>query len=439
MNFKTIAAVICAFFMLSSPILAEDAKPQVSDAQKQATISIHIDPRIEAGEKAYSEAVKPLTDEQKKTLKSFEIAYIRALDWDMQVIHAALEMRHCREKDAAFAKDIEKYRSEIGVLTNLLQARSRALRTAIQQKGAEAMPFIDSKLVNAHYGFTASFAVETYGQMAKISFDRGGFVKTDCAALAQKLDAAFKASSAQGATPEPSADKIDEIRDRAENGDNEAMVVLGLSEIAGQAVPKDVKAGLALLTRAAEAGYPRGQYMLGLVLGTDMAGEAKDKAKAKEWLQKAAAQGDKKSVALLKNFDKMQEPESTDVLRKKAENGDADAAYELGGRYAVGMGGVEKDSAEALKWKLIAAGKGVPYAESDVGMLFLQQNKIAEGIDWMTRAAQHGVINSQYELALIYSEGKVVPRDATQAKFWAKKAADSGDSRAIKMLEQKAP
>ena len=75
--------------------------------------------------------------------------------------------------------------------------------------------------------------------------------------------------------------------------------------------------------------------------------------------------------------------ESIDELR--AEAGDADAQYNLGGMYDTGLG-VAQDKAEAVRWHRLAAD---------------QRN-----------------VGSQFSLGTIYADGRGVPQDDVQAHMW---------------------
>ena len=49
---------------------------------------------------------------------------------------------------------------------------------------------------------------------------------------------------------------------------------------------------------------------------------------------------------------------------------------------------------------------------------------------WFKEAAQHGVVDSQYNLGLLYQSGSGVPKDLVQAYKWFSIAANSGDGEA---------
>ena len=86
--------------------------------------------------------------------------------------------------------------------------------------------------------------------------------------------------------------------------------------------------------------------------------------------------------------------EKLEVIRKAAEQGDAQAQSILGECYAEGTG-VAKDAAEAVKW--------------------------------FRKAAEQGYASSQFFLGLCYDEGTGVPKDQAEAAKWWRKAAEQGD------------
>ncbi len=78
--------------------------------------------------------------------------------------------------------------------------------------------------------------------------------------------------------------------------------------------------------------------------------------------------------------------------RKGAEQGDADAQYNLGVMYSNGEG-VPQDDAEAVKW--------------------------------YRNAAEQGYAQAQYNLGIKYDNGEGVPQDYAQAHMWFNLAASS--------------
>ncbi|MDA7897678.1 sel1 repeat family protein, partial [Akkermansiaceae bacterium] len=82
--------------------------------------------------------------------------------------------------------------------------------------------------------------------------------------------------------------------------------------------------------------------------------------------------------------------ETEKTIQELAEQGDANAQYNLGGMYFGGEG-VPKDYTEAVKW--------------------------------FRKAAEQGNAESQYALFLIYFHGDGVPKDSTEGTKWLRMAA----------------
>ena len=85
--------------------------------------------------------------------------------------------------------------------------------------------------------------------------------------------------------------------------------------------------------------------------------------------------------------------------RKAAEQGDADAQFNLGVMYRKGKG-VTQDDAEAVKW--------------------------------YRKSAEQGDASAQYNLGLMYAEGTGVTQDTIAAHMWFNIAAANGDGDAAK-------
>ena len=84
-------------------------------------------------------------------------------------------------------------------------------------------------------------------------------------------------------------------------------------------------------------------------------------------------------------------------LRRAAQQGDADAQYNLGWIYA--------------------KGEGVPKND-------------AEAVAWYRRAAEQGYADAQYNLGWMYAKGEGVPKNDVDAYFWFNLAAAQGQENA---------
>ena len=135
-------------------------------------------------------------------------------------------------------------------------------------------------------------------------------------------------------------------------------------------------------------------------------------------------------------------------LRAQAEQGNAEALYNLGFMYANGEG-VPQDDAEARVWYRRAAEQGHVQAQLNVGgepvddsikaervtesepeELSLIVGAQQEDIDELRTRAEAGDAEAQNDLGVIYDNGNVLPQNLVQAAAWYRKAAEQGDSRA---------
>jgi len=135
---------------------------------------------------------------------------------------------------------------------------------------------------------------------------------------------------------------------------------------------------LAGLKHDAEAGNPDAQYRLGnaYVQGIFMARDDKEAAK---WYYKAAVQGNEVAKSMLDML--ITNSSDPDIITLAAEVGIAEAQYDLGLMYEVGMWGVIKDEGVAYMWANIAAANGSDKAEELRNRLEhkMTQTQIAEG------------------------------------------------------------
>jgi len=117
------------------------------------------------------------------------------------------------------------------------------------------------------------------------------------------------------------------------------------------------------------------------------------------------------------------------ILRNLAEQGNAEARYDLGAMYWNGRG-VTKDYDEAVRLIRQSAAQGYPPAEYDLGISYRDglgnSRDDAEAARWNMKAAEHGFAPAQHNVAARYMSGRGVPRDEAQAAQWFRKAADQG-------------
>src|SRR5438105_9430600 len=158
-----------------------------------------------------------------------------------------------------------------------------------------------------------------------------------------------------------------ESKKRADSGNADAQVNLGLLYAKGEGVPKDFAQARQWYEKAATQGNAQAQVNLGEMYARSE-GVPQDYDKAMEWIQKAAAQGH------------------------------ARAQVDLGEMYADGWG-VPKDAAKAVEWYQKAAVQGDEAAQFSLGLSYLIGDGVPEdsvlAYAWLNLSAAQGNENAK--------------------------------------------
>ncbi len=118
------------------------------------------------------------------------------------------------------------------------------------------------------------------------------------------------------------------------------------------------------------------------------------------------------------------------AVRSSAENGDAEAQFELGCNYDAGDG-VEKDPAKAVYWYRKAAEQGHARAQFNLACSYAN----GEGVEadqyqasyWFRKAAEGGFVKAQFNYGVRCANGTGVTMDPAEAVQWYRKAVEQGD------------
>jgi len=109
-------------------------------------------------------------------------------------------------------------------------------------------------------------------------------------------------------------------------------------------------------------------------------------------------------------------------LRRRAENGEADAQLGLGILYATGRG-LPMNLEEAVNWYRKAAEQGKPEAQTALGAYAFAAKNYAVGIKWYRMAAEQGDSTAQVHLSMAYDLG-LGAWDEAQSIQWLNKSID---------------
>ncbi len=228
------------------------------------------------------------------------------------------------------------------------------------------------------------------------------------------------------------------LRPAAEQGHGGAQINLGHMYSVGQGVPQDDAEAARLFRLAAEQRFAQAQYNLGVMLAGGR-GVPKDTVEADRWFRLAADQGHPDAVAALRRTDPTPTLPSTP---EAAEQGNAEAQYSLGSRYASGLG-VEKDDAEAVRWYRLAAEQGHAVAQYSLGLHYALgqgvEEDYSESARWIRRAAEQGHAGAQFLLGSTYENGRGVEPDFSEALRWYRLAAEKGDDKAKERIASLEP
>jgi localization factor PodJL len=126
------------------------------------------------------------------------------------------------------------------------------------------------------------------------------------------------------------------------------------------------------------------------------------------------------------------EAQAAQWYERAAEQGLAAAQYRLGSMYEHGRGKpVDREQAVALYEQAAAAGN--INAMHNLAVLRIDASSrrdYAQAASWFRKAAERGLKDSQFNLAVLHERGLGLPRNPEDAVFWYSLAAVQGDEEA---------
>jgi TPR repeat protein len=114
---------------------------------------------------------------------------------------------------------------------------------------------------------------------------------------------------------------------------------------------------------------------------------------------------------------------------KAAEQGSAEAQFNVGVMYDNGRG-VAEDRKAAVLWYAKAAEQGNAPAQCNLGGSYANGNGVAKdenaALFWVTKAAKQGYARAQFNLGRMYADGQGVTQDIVSAHVWFLLAVRAG-------------
>ena len=201
---------------------------------------------------------------------------------------------------------------------------------------------------------------------------------------------------------------------------------------------KDATAAERCFREKAEAGDAAAQWWLGASYQYGVGAE-KNHRQALHWYRLAARQGSQPAQDMLQALSgQAREQQLEQQLLEHAEQGDAQAQYEVGRRFWNGDG-VDQDHKQAADWFDRAARQGLAAAQCALGLCYERgdgaEQDMWQAAAWYQWAAQQDDAEAQLRLSECYEKGQGVPKDKEKAAEWLYKAAQHGGSYVKKWLK----
>lgn len=218
----------------------------------------------------------------------------------------------------------------------------------------------------------------------------------------------------------------------AEGGNPEACYHIGVAYANGENVRISVKKAITWFLKGAEKGHTGCmEHLVDIYRGKS--GTKPNEKKAKMWEDKLSKYKPKPVPAkhLLTDSAFESLPDGIWQMYNAATEGNVRAQYD----FAVALRDGEmipKNLPLSREWLKIAADNGHPEAQYHYGSNFSKSPM--EKIDWLTKSAEQGDRDAQFELAGMYLDGKDIEKNSEKGIEWLKKAADGGNIPACRRL-----
>src|SRR6516165_5841849 len=200
----------------------------------------------------------------------------------------------------------------------------------------------------------------------------------------------------------------------------------------------------ALFQAGAEHGDASSMYNLAVSYDSGL-GVTQDDAKAREWLEKAAAKDNADAMYNLAVLYEnglgvtQDDAKAREWLEKAAAKDNAEAMLRLGSLYHNGLG-VTQDDAKAREWLEKAAAKDNAEAMLRLGSLYYNGHGVtpdyAKAREWYEKAAAKDNADAMIDLGVLYHNGQGVPQDDAKTREWYEKAVAQGNASAKMVLER---
>ncbi|ESK93426.1 chitin synthase activator [Moniliophthora roreri MCA 2997] len=238
----------------------------------------------------------------------------------------------------------------------------------------------------------------------------------------------------------------------AKHGHPDAAYRAGTCLENGWGCRRESAKALQFFKKAAAASHPGASYRLGIAQLNGDLGLSKSAKEGVQWLKRSAENATAEFPHALHELALLHErgidnvifvdyEYATELLAQAAELGYAPSAYRLGECYEYGKMGCPQDPALSIHYYNIAAQQDhrdacfaltAWYLVGSPGVL---PQSDTEAYLWAKKAAEAGLVKAMYAVGYFTEVGIGTPANMPDAIQWYKRAADSGDKRAIQRLK----
>lgn len=191
----------------------------------------------------------------------------------------------------------------------------------------------------------------------------------------------------------------------------------------------DRKEALSWLEKSAKGGDAEGQYLLAVCFQKGL-GTVKNPEKAKHWLEQASRNGHARAQSILKPQERKSNGKAGDGVGTRVRSGGPSEPCKVGQQLL--QAGQQEAGVACLK---AAAESGKTEAAILLGQYYHGKNAQQEYY-WWHRAADLGSVAAQWQMVDLCRGGVGTSASDTEALRWAKKVAESGDRRAMRLVAQ---
>jgi TPR repeat protein len=239
---------------------------------------------------------------------------------------------------------------------------------------------------------------------------------------------------------------LEMLQRMADQGNARAQAELGRAYYFGLGVTHNNSLAFKMLSAAATANDPDGQFYLAM-LYSEGDGVLPNDDMSVQWLKKASDSGHAQAQRALPQAEQIAENRKKGnaeaalklaTVRAAAESGNLESQRTLANYYIEGIG-VAQDANSAIEWYKKAAQAGDVVATRQIGVIYDKGRGVpvdyAETVKWYRIAAEKGDPQAQYNLGILIYYGVGTELNEEQGRDWIRRAADQNNQMAIRALQ----